>query len=112
MSEPTSPTEPDDAELVAAYAAGRTVDELVAACGLSYRETRRRLIDAGVTMRPQQRQTRPAPPGLVEAYRSGLSIRATGAQFGVSYNVTRRMLLQAGIGLRSRGAAPIARTRR
>jgi hypothetical protein len=71
---------------------------------LSYRQVRSRLLDAGVTMRPQQRQTQPTPPGLVEAYRSGLSIRATGVQFGLSYSATRNMLLRAGIGLRSRGA--------
>lgn len=106
MPDPNSPTEPDDAELVAAYTGGRTIEELVAACGLSYRHIRSRLLSAGATMRPQQRRMQPTPPGLVEAYCSGLTLRATAAQFGLSYNVTRRMLLDAGIGLRSRGAAP------
>ena len=104
MLQPTSPTDPDDAELVAAYTAGHTVDELVAACNLSYRQVHTRLVDAGVIMRPQQRRMRPTPPGLIAAYRSGLSIRPTGRQFGLTYNTTRRMLLDAGIDLRRRGA--------
>jgi hypothetical protein len=102
----TSPTEPSDAEIIAAYTSGRTVEEIVATCGLSYRQVRSRLLDAEVTMRPQQRQVQPTPPGLVEAYQSGLSIRATGAQFGLSYSATRNMLLRAGTSLRSRGQEP------
>ncbi|MFI5588145.1 recombinase zinc beta ribbon domain-containing protein [Amycolatopsis sp. NPDC051758] len=60
MLQPTSPTDPDDAELVAAYTAGHTVDELVAACNLSYRQVHTRL-------RPNRR--RPAQPvGLTGIY--------------------------------------------
>ncbi len=94
------------AELVAAYTDGQTLEGLSAAYGLSYRQVRERLLDAGVTLRPAKIPLRPTPPGLVTAYCSGLSLRATAAQFGLSYNATRDMLLRAGVGLRSPGAPP------
>lgn len=106
MPDTDYPLDIEDAEIVAAYLAGQTIEKLAASYNLSYRNVRTRLVNAGVTLRPQQKQMVPTPPGLVAAYCSGLSIRQTGTQFGLSYNVARRMLLQAGIGLRSRGQAP------
>ncbi len=97
---------PERDALVAAYEAGVTLDDLATEHGLSYRTTRRRLLAAGVTLRPAKIALPPCPAGMVEQYTRGASIRQLGDHHGHSYNQTRRMLLAAGVTLRPRGAVP------
>ena len=94
-----------DIDVVEAYRGGRTMDQLVADTGLSFREVRKRVIGAGVETRPQAPAAAPAPPGLVRHYERGATIRATAKAYGQSYGLTRRMLLNAGVVLRPRGGA-------
>lgn len=86
------------------YAAGETLDGLVARYPYSYRKIRVALIDAGVTLRPPRRiLLPPTPPGLVNAYLDGRSSRQLAATYGMSYNQTRNILLAEGVELRRRG---------
>ncbi|MGK3204521.1 helix-turn-helix domain-containing protein [Amycolatopsis sp. MEPSY49] len=96
---------PDDVvrELVEHYAAGETLEGLVARYPYSYRKIRTALLDAGVTLRPPRIPLPPTPPGLVDAYRDGRSIRQLATAYGMSYNQTRNLLLAEGVELRRRG---------
>ncbi|WP_091622853.1 helix-turn-helix domain-containing protein [Amycolatopsis saalfeldensis] len=91
------------AELVECYAAGETIEGLVARYPFSYRKIRTALLDAGVTLRPPKIPLPPTPPGLADAYRDGRTIRQLAATYGMSYNQTRNILLAEGVELRSRG---------
>ncbi|WP_410638066.1 helix-turn-helix domain-containing protein [Amycolatopsis sp. lyj-346] len=91
------------AELVDQYAAGETIERLVARYPFSYRKIRATLIDEGVTLRPPKIPLPPTPPGLVNAYNFGRSIRQLAASYGLSYNQTRNILLAEGVQLRTRG---------
>ncbi|MGW5718363.1 helix-turn-helix domain-containing protein [Amycolatopsis sp. NPDC003865] len=96
---------PDDVvrELVEHYAAGDTIEGLVARYPFSYRKIRTVLLDAGITLRPQRIPLPPTPPGMVEAYLEGRSIRQLADTYGLSYNQTRNVLLAEGVELRRRG---------
>jgi uncharacterized protein (DUF433 family) len=96
---------PDDVvrEIVAGYAAGETIEGLVARLPYSYRKIRTALLDAGVTLRPPRIPLPPTPPGLVNAYLDGRSIRQLATTYGMSYNQTRNILLAEGVELRRRG---------
>ncbi|MEU0533729.1 helix-turn-helix domain-containing protein [Amycolatopsis tolypomycina] len=91
------------AELVGQYAAGETLEWLVARYPFSYRKIRTTLIEAGVTLRPPKIPLPPTPPGLVNAYNFGRTIRQVAASYGLSYNQTRNILLAEGVRLRTRG---------
>ena len=94
-----------ETDVAEAYRGGRTMDQLVGDTGLSFREVRRRVTEAGVETRPQAPVTPPAPSGLVKHYERGATIRATAKAYQLSYGQTRRMLLNAGVVLRLRGGA-------
>ncbi|MFF1610685.1 helix-turn-helix domain-containing protein [Amycolatopsis sp. NPDC058278] len=89
--------------LVDRYAAGETIESLVARHPYSYRKIRVALLDAGVTLRPPRIPLPPTPPGLVNAYLDGRSIRQLATTYGMSYNQTRNVLLAEGVELRRRG---------
>lgn len=91
------------AELVECYAAGETIEGLVARYPFSYRKIRTALLDEGVKLRPPKIPLPPTPPGLVNAYRGGRSIRQLAVTYCMSYNQTRNILLAEGVELRSRG---------
>lgn len=90
-------------ELALRYAAGDTLESLVARYPYSYRKIRTTLIDAGVTLRPPRIPLPPTPPGLVNAYLDGRSIRRLATTYGMSYNQTRNILRAEGVELRRRG---------
>ncbi|MFB9687721.1 hypothetical protein [Amycolatopsis plumensis] len=50
------------------YADGATIQEIVAATGLNYRQVRETLLAFGVTLRAPKPRMPPAPPGMVDAY--------------------------------------------
>lgn len=100
-----TPSLPDDVvqELVEHYAAGETIEGLVAQYPYSYRKIRTALLDAEVTLRPPRIPLPPTPPGLANAYVDGRSIRQLASKHGLSYNQTRNILLDEGVELRPRG---------
>lgn len=88
-----------EAEVIAGYEAGASVDELADRFGVSNSQIRRILIAAGVERRPTGRTpaTKPDLEHLAAAYRAGESQLSLARLHEVNTKTVRRWLIEAGV---------------
>lgn len=90
-----------EAEVIAGYEAGASVDALAEKFGVSNSPIRRILQDAGVQMRPPFRPPLggrwPDPDLLVADYAAGATLSSIGRDYNVGVKTVRRWLLAAGV---------------
>lgn len=99
-----------EAELVAAYAAGSTVEELAARHGCSVTTVRDVLEAEGVQRRP--RGPRSPLDGreheVAAAYEAGGTVRQLAERFDADQRTIRKVLADAGVAMRPPGRRPAA----
>jgi transposase-like protein len=97
-----------EAELVASYEAGATVEELAEQHGCSVTTIRSVLGDAGVTLR--SRGPRSPLEGreaeLAAAYEGGATVRDLAARFEANQRTIRKVLAERGVAMRPPGRKP------
>ena len=94
-----------EAELVAAYEAGATVEELAAEHGCSTTTIREVLAAEGVTLRsPGPRSPLEGREAeLAAAYEAGATVRELVDRFGANQRTVRKVLAEQGVVMRRRG---------
>jgi uncharacterized protein (DUF433 family) len=97
-----------EADVVAGYEAGGTIDELAVRFGCSARPIRRALIDAGVTFRGSGRRSSAAgrEARIAELYVAGATLDELAAEYGCQPRTIRRMLVAQEVTIRPTGRRP------
>jgi DNA-binding CsgD family transcriptional regulator len=110
----TARPKPDPAQIVAAYQAGESVNQISARLGHNHRTITRHLTAAGITRRDDTHRGGgnnriPVTPRMLADLRrlyetQGRSMEAVSALMGIGETKVRRMLVDAGIPRRTRGS--------
>jgi hypothetical protein len=95
-------------DMVALYEEGASIAAVAEAAGLSYRQARAQLLDAGVTLRPSsvvRKETLALADEAARLYAS-MPIKAVADRMGLSYTWTHELLHLAGAPIRDSQGLP------
>jgi DNA-binding transcriptional regulator LsrR (DeoR family) len=94
-------------ELMERYQAGETIKTLAAQFGMHHRTVRKRLLEAGLELRPSRMLSdHQIQQAKVLYEQEGWTTHRIGTEFGVSHNTIRRHLHHLGVMLRPMGRPP------